>query len=72
MKILVERIGPLRGLVFLTAKVCLVFGSDVDVSIFGRSGIADRTTNTADTVDAQGRSRVHVGNKHGGRGIFDD
>lgn len=47
-------------------------GNEVDASVFGRSGIADRTTNTADTVDAQGRSRVHIGNKYGGRGIFDD
>lgn len=35
-------------------------------------GIADQTSNTADTVDARGKSRVHIGTSYGGRGIFDD
>jgi hypothetical protein len=47
-------------------------GNEVDASVFGRGGIADQTTNTVDTVDAQGRSRVHIGNTYGGRGFFED
>lgn len=47
-------------------------GNDMDKSVFGRGGIVDQTTNTADTVDAQGKSRIHIGNKYGGKGIFDD
>ena len=47
-------------------------GNEMDERVFGRGGIADQTTNTADSVDAQGKSRVQIGNKYGGRGIFDD
>ena len=47
-------------------------GNEMDASIFSGGGIADRTTNTADMVDARGKSRVHIGNKYGGRGILDD
>lgn len=35
------------------------------------TGIADRTANLADSVEAKGTSAVHVGNQYGGRGIFD-
>jgi hypothetical protein len=35
-------------------------------------GIAYQTTNTADTVDAKGESGVHIGNRHGGQGVFGD
>ncbi|KAK8859738.1 prion-inhibition and propagation-domain-containing protein [Apiospora arundinis] len=38
----------------------------------GLGGFADQTSNTADTVDARGMSRVHIGASYGGRGIFDD
>lgn len=40
---------------------------------FGRDGyIVTRKTNTAATIDASDKSRVHIGEKLGGRGIFDD
>ncbi|KAH7124960.1 prion-inhibition and propagation-domain-containing protein [Dactylonectria estremocensis] len=35
------------------------------------TGIADRTANLADSVEAKGTSAVHIGNQYGGRGIFD-
>ncbi|KAK8036217.1 hypothetical protein PG993_008831 [Apiospora rasikravindrae] len=38
----------------------------------GLAGFADQTSNSADTVDARGVSRVHIGTSYGGRGIFDD
>ncbi|KAK7995065.1 hypothetical protein PG990_013838 [Apiospora arundinis] len=38
----------------------------------GLVGFADQTSNTADTLDARGLSRVHIGTSYGGRGIFDD
>ncbi|KAK7911615.1 hypothetical protein PG985_014096 [Apiospora marii] len=38
----------------------------------GLAGFADQSSNTADTVDARGVSRVHIGTSYGGRGIFDD
>jgi len=49
-------------------------GNEADANVLDGGGavIADQTTNTADTVDAGGKSRVHIGNKYGGRGIFDD
>jgi len=47
-------------------------GNEMDERALGRGIIADQTTNTVDSVNAQGKSRVQIGNKYGGRGIFDD
>jgi hypothetical protein len=43
-----------------------------EVVLIRGTNVADRTTNTADAVALKGMARVHVGNKYGGRGVFDD
>jgi hypothetical protein len=47
-------------------------GNEFAVGFLGRVSIVDQTSNTADTVDARGGSRVHVGTSYGGRSILDD
>lgn len=46
-------------------------GSEFVQNYSGSVGAKDET-NSADTIDARGRGRVHIGATYGGRSIFDD
>lgn len=56
-----------------TAKARVHVGNEWHEAVLSRgTSVADRTTNTVDVVTLKGTSRVHVGHKYGGRGVFDD
>jgi hypothetical protein len=61
------------GRVDIQDEARLRIGSHVSEAVLARGfGMTDRSSNSTDSVNARGRSRVHIGASFGGRDIFDD